>query len=110
MKTILIAMTDVNYGDKGPRSARAAEARESVGVRSDVFWGINGKQLGLQSDRIYTLDGPPGSYLQPKIVGAWLSHRALWAACLLLPDEEFLLLEDDAVFSTDWAQRMHRAL
>jgi len=110
MKTIFIAMTDISYGDKGPRSARAADAREAVGLRGDVFWGINGKQLGLQSDRLYTLDGLPGTHLKPKIVGTWLSHRALWAACLLLPDNEFLLLEDDAVFPTDWAQRTHRVL
>jgi GR25 family glycosyltransferase involved in LPS biosynthesis len=110
MKTICIALTDLSYGDKGPRTTRGFEAREAVGVRADVFWGIHAMQLGLKSDRLYMLDGPPGSYLAPKIVGCWLSHRALWAACLLLPENEFLLLEDDASFPVNWAQRTHQAL
>lgn len=110
MKTICIALTDLSYGGKGPRTTRGFEAREAVGVRASVFWGIHAERLGLRSDRLYTLDGPPGSYLEPKIVGCWLSHRALWAACLLLSHEEFLLIEDDASFPVDWAQRMHRAL
>lgn len=42
--------------------------------------------------------------------GCWLSHRALWAALLLLPDDAFLVVEDDARFAPDWRGRFDAAV
>jgi GR25 family glycosyltransferase involved in LPS biosynthesis len=110
MKIIAIVVTDSEYGEFGPRRERARMLRESVGIHAENFYGLHAARLGLESNRLYILDGPPGARLSPKNVGTWISHRALWAACLLLPDTEFLLLEDDALFPQDWAVRLAEVL
>ena len=112
MRTFVITLTDPSYGDLGPRQDRARKLREAAGVRADPFYGLHAARLGLESNRLYTLDDPAGSKLSPKNVGTWLSHRALWAACLLLPpsDDLFLLLEDDALFPENWTERLSSAL
>ncbi len=106
MRTICITLTDPRYGEFGPRQDRAKTLRESVGLHADPFYGIHAARAGLVSTKLYMFDGPPGATLTSKSVGTWISHRALWAACLLLKDEEFLLLEDDAFFPSDWAARL----
>lgn len=111
MRTLVITLTDPSYGDFGPRRDRARRLRESVGVHADPFYGLHAARLGIVSTRLYALDHPEAPEpLTPKNVGTWLSHRALWAACLLLSDDLFLLLEDDALFPPDWAERTSRAL
>lgn len=106
MRTICITLTDSNYGEFGPRQDRAKSLRESVGLHAEPFYGIHAARAGLVSEKLYMGDGPPGAMLTSKSVGTWISHRTLWAACLLLKDEEFLLLEDDAFFPSDWATRL----
>lgn len=104
MKTIAIVLTDSSYRDA--RRDRARALRESRGVEATPFWGIDAARLGIHAGR-YELDET--QVLSSKVVGTWLSHRALWAACLLdSHEDEFLILEDDAEFPADW--RTHFAI
>lgn len=110
MRTFALSLTDPTYGDLGPRRDRARALRESRGLFAEPFYGIHARRLGIMTSRVYTLDGPGGDPMNPKTVGTWLSHRALWAACLLTQgDDEFFLLEDDAVFPEDWTAKFDAA-
>jgi GR25 family glycosyltransferase involved in LPS biosynthesis len=85
------------------------------GVQAQFFHGIDAAKLGIHTKNPYLIDGPPPAgeppyKVGPKVVGCWLSHRALWAALLLLPDEHVLVLEDDALFPPGWQRRFDQAM
>jgi GR25 family glycosyltransferase involved in LPS biosynthesis len=82
------------------------------GVEATFFYGLNAHKLGIDTSRPYEVDGGKGcGYLMgPARVGCWVSHRALWAALMLLPDERFIVLEDDALFPEDWRPRLEQAI
>lgn len=103
-------MTDPAYGGFGPRRDRARQLREAAGVHAAPFYGVHAARLGIITDRPYTLDGPDGDPMNPKTVGTWLSHRMLWAACLLTDADRFFLLEDDALFPSDWQTRFDQMM
>lgn len=74
------------------------------------YAGINAPALGVDTTLLYEVDAPGSGFkIGPKPTGCWLSHRASWAALLLLPDEEFFILEDDAQFLPDWRARFNEA-
>jgi len=77
------------------------------GVEPQIFHGMNGVHLGLRTTRPFTSER--SGYPVAACIGCWLSHRALWAACLLLPDDEFFLLEEDADFARNWRPRLDAA-
>ena len=92
--------------DGSIRSAERARAHfRERGVDAQFFYGID-KRLGV----VATFLKGSGQPLAPRSVACWLSLRALWAACLLLPDDRFLLLQDDAFFPVDWRSRLDDAL
>lgn len=73
--------------------------------------GIHGEAFGILSYKPYRYDHPNLGSLNPIAhVGLCLSHYMLWQACLLLPDERFMILEDDAEFGADWKTRADAAL
>jgi len=74
------------------------------GIDAVFFWGLSASKLGLVATKPSTL-GAAG-ILKPHRVGVWIGQRAMWAACLLLPDEPVLLLEDDARFPEDWQTKV----
>lgn len=39
-----------------------------------------------------------------------MSHRTLWSALALMPDEHVMVVEDDARFAPGWQERLNRAL
>lgn len=82
------------------------------GVDAQFFYGIHAPKLGIETSLPYEVDGGPGCgfNMGPKPVGCWLSHRALWAALLLLPDQLFFVVEDDAKFPEDWQPRVEKAV
>ena len=104
MKTICISVSD-------SRRAETERHFSERGVDAQFFRGINAPKLGIDGTLVYEVDAPGSGYkIGDKITGCWLSHRALWAACLLLPDESFLILEDDARFPEDWRTRFDQAV
>lgn len=71
-----------------------------VGFR--VWRGIHGKTWGLETVREFD----PGRRISPGHVGLNLGHWALWNHLWHAhprPDQEFLVLEDDAVLPAGWA-------
>jgi GR25 family glycosyltransferase involved in LPS biosynthesis len=124
MRTICITVDDPSYGRVHPveHQVRPDETREhfkSRGVDAQFFRGIHAPRLGIDTTLPYDLNGVREE-MGPASTGTWLSHRALWAACMIMPHDTrgsfqpdsdlFLLLEDDAMFPEDWACRTHRAL
>lgn len=78
-----------------------------------VQWmqGIHAEGFGLLCSKPYTVDNQYQGYLIPlSQVGLFLSHYMAWSICSFLPDEKFLILEDDAEFPADWKERMEAAL
>lgn len=120
MKTVCITINDDLYTRiNSPASScplsRTKQHFAERGVEAQFFYGINAPKLGIHTTNPYLLDGPvpPGEApynIGPKAVGCWLSHRALWAALWLLPDEHVLVLEDDVIFPVDWHIRLGNAL
>lgn len=121
MKIICITVNDDNYIRMGglysnyeAKAVSMAEIRQhhrDRGVDAQFFYGIPGPKLGIETTLTYEVDNPGSGFrMDSKTVGCWLSHRALWAACLLLPDELFFIIEDDARFPEDWLERVDRAV
>lgn len=121
MKTFCITVNDDNYVRMGGLYGdRADNARSSIshtrqhfldrGVDARFFYGLHAPNLGIDTTLPYEVDAPGSGFrMGPKPTGCWLSHRALWAACLLTDEEEFLILEDDAKFPENWKQRFDAA-
>jgi len=72
------------------------------GLDVTFFEGINAKKFGLTTIIPYMDDQPnwkpgdgPPYYITQGHVGCILSHHMLWKTLSYLPDEEFLILEDD---------------
>ena len=126
MRTVCITVNDDDQytrmggmrGDRLTDSSPLSKTRQHFserGVEAEFFRGINAPKLGIHTVNPYLLDGPPPPgeapfNVGPKVVGCWLSHRALWATLLLLPDDHVLVLEDDAIFPEGWRERFDRAL
>ena len=88
-----------------------AEHFRALGVPAQFFFGIHASKLGITTTVPYEVDIPGSGYImEPSGTGCWLSHRALWAALLLLPDEQFLIVEDDAKFPADWEAQFETTL
>ena len=95
------------------RLAKAQVHFVAAGVGDVSFYGgIDAGQLGVATRLPYERDAPGSGYLMgPRPTGCWLSHRALWAALIMLGTAEgYLVIEDDAKFTGGWRTRMDRAL
>lgn len=81
------------------------------GVRAEFIQGIHGETFGVLPSRPYNVDRPGTGQLTPiSQVGLTLSHYMAWQVCHHLPDQEFMILEDDAHFPMDWSERLHVAM
>jgi len=82
------------------------------GIEATFFRGIHAARLGLYTELPYQYDSGPESdfKIPPKAVGCWLSHRALWAALLLMDQDITLVVEDDAAFPSNWRQRTEKSI
>jgi GR25 family glycosyltransferase involved in LPS biosynthesis len=121
MKTICITVNDPTYTRMGglygghtaqPAPVQAHKHFAEMGVDAAFFYGIHADKIGVTTGLFYEVDGGPGCGFRigPKPTGCWLSHRALWAACLLLEDDLFFIIEDDAKFPPDWKPRLDAAM
>jgi GR25 family glycosyltransferase involved in LPS biosynthesis len=90
---------------------RIRENREHLKRRevpAQFIAGIHGETFGLLPSRPYNADRPGQGHLTPiSQVGLTLSHYMVWSICNQFPDEEFLILEDDAKLPMDWEERLH---
>lgn len=82
------------------------EVAKATGLEVTPFYGVFGTRLGLLSKYPDEIEAPgQGIFLNESAIGCALSHFVLWRHLLQLPDEEFLILEDDALFSPDFVQK-----
>ncbi len=98
-----------------PERTAAAKAHFAErGVDGITFVdGIHAETFGLYTTHPYLIDDPKrgGHIIPQRQVGCMLSHFMLWTALSLLDEAgPFLILEDDAEFSEDWAARLNWAL
>lgn len=82
---------------------RARQHLGEYGIAPQFFYGIHAERLGLAVTKPYEVDHPGSGYrMTSRPCGCWLSHRALWAALLLLEDDLVLVLEDDVRLDANW--------
>jgi GR25 family glycosyltransferase involved in LPS biosynthesis len=114
MRTVCVTLTDPKYGKFTPHVSHYQTHFAERGVDAQYFYGIHAERIGVNSvvrSAVIAPSDPDQTHsigMMP--TGCWLSHRALWAALLLLPDEQFLIIESDARFPADWKSRFDRAL
>ena len=87
---------------------RSADHFAERGLDPLVFHGIDARKLGIRAKFSFK-DERVGTSSTARI-GCWLSHRAVWAACLLTAEHEFFVVEDDARFVADWRERLDAAM
>jgi len=81
------------------------------GLDVEFFWGLNAPLAGLSTSHVYEYDHPGSGFrIGAKPVGCWLSHYMLWNCLTRLPDDQFLVLEDDAKLSEDFVDRFAQAM
>ena len=77
----------------------------------EFFTGINARVAGLATSHAYEIDNPGSGWrIGEKGTGCWLSFYMMWASVARMPDDAYLILEDDAQlcdgFMDKWAQAM----
>ncbi len=100
---------------KGPRPAGSRwPATDALlradGIHAEPFWCIDWQISGLQTSHKYEVDHPGSGYVtHPMRICNCLSQYMLWRTLSYLPDDEFLVLEDDARFRPGWRDGWLRA-
>lgn len=93
------------------RTQRAREHFADIGLDVHFIQGIHAKTFGLLTSHTYDHDHPSEGYHIPsKHVGLCLSHYIAWSICAAMPDDMFMILEDDALFEPSWKDRTEKAL
>jgi hypothetical protein len=114
VRTVCLAIRQPYLSASDPTIIRSPDrAREHFvarGVDAQFFYGIDASRARIVATVPYDSPYDRGPTIEVRRVGNWLSHRALWSACLLLPDDRFFLLEDDAEFPLDWRPRLDQAI
>lgn len=105
------------------RARRAMGHLLSSGIRATPFYGLYGPKFHLATDmpneRVATMkeahykevvglqtkrDPSKPYYVTAGHLGCSLSHYMLWQTCMHLPDEQFLIFEDDIVLTHGFAE------
>jgi GR25 family glycosyltransferase involved in LPS biosynthesis len=107
MRTICLTLPETPERTDKARAHFAEQGLEDV----EFFWGINGPLAGLSTTHVYEVDNPGSGFrMGAKCTGLWLSHYMLWNALTRAPEEQFLILENDAKFDENWKPRFQQAL
>ncbi len=114
MRTICLTLTDRNYGKHSPHEAHSRAHFAERGLDVEWYYGIHAERIGVNAvvtSAVIAPEDPDQTHsigMMP--TGCWLSHRSLWAALLLLPEDEWMIVEADARFAADWRARFDAAL
>ena len=80
------------------RTRMFMEMADQIGLKVEPFYGILGNRLGLVSKLSNKLETENDTVkITEGGIGCNLSHMCLWKALQQLPEDEFLVFEDDAV-------------
>jgi GR25 family glycosyltransferase involved in LPS biosynthesis len=75
-------------------------------INFEIFDAINGQKLGLLPEHCNKLEFPDYNVkINSGGVGCALSHYILWNLLKYLPEEEFLILEDDCIFCEEFPEK-----
>jgi GR25 family glycosyltransferase involved in LPS biosynthesis len=75
------------------------ESANLAGISAEPFFGIFGKKYGLSAKYPNILESSNDKmFLTDGAIGCTLSHLTLWKTLSILPENEFFILEDDALF------------
>lgn len=75
------------------------------GIWPELFHGIDAEVSGLETKWTYELDHPGSGYrIGPKLVNMQLSHYLLWKVASYLPNDIFVIFEDDVRFEPGWKE------
>lgn len=79
---------------------------KEVGLDVEMFDGIDGKSFGLKST-VPNYSAIPGReyFITQGAVGCLLSHLTLWNVLQHLPEDEFFIVEDDALLGDKFFER-----
>lgn len=81
------------------------------GITAERFRGFDGAASGLVATISYEVDKPNCGYkISAKGVGMAISHVMLWTALVHMPEDAWMILEDDAEFEPDWRGRFDTAV
>lgn len=106
MRTICITVPEIAGEEEASR-----KHFEERGVVAQFLHGIHGVTSGLVSTLPYEFDNPGSNFnVGAKIISLAINHYMAWAACSLMPDDSFFILESDAKFPEDWKMRLNKAL
>lgn len=82
------------------------ESAKKAGIEATMFDGILGTRMGLIAKFPNTIECPGGNVmLNEGALGCNMSHFILWHVLKYLPDEEFLIFEDDALIEPDFKEK-----
>jgi len=83
---------------------------QAAGLEVTPFYGILGSRSGIVPKFRDEIESPGSSvFMNEQALGCNLSHFILWHVLKHLPDEEFLIFEDDAIIPEDFAERFQKA-
>ena len=91
------------------RKELAIKYFKEVGLNAEMFDGIHGKSFGLRST-VPNYSVIPGReyFITQGAVGCLLSHLTLWNILLHQPEEEFFIVEDDALLGDNFFERFDK--
>lgn len=99
----------ITLSDTPDREKSAREQLKSVGIDAKFIYGINGYKLGLKSSSPDIYNTPTKEeYTTMGSIGNFLSHIIVWKICEQLEDDEFLIFEDDIVFTHDFNKKFEK--
>lgn len=82
-----------------------------VGLAVEAFRALDGPRSGLLTGWCYEIDHPKSGYkIGPKTIGIAMSHIMVWTTLRHLPEDYWMVLEDDALLDADWESRLGAAL
>jgi hypothetical protein len=81
-------------------------AASEVGLEPTPFYGVFGQRMKLVPKLPNEIECPGKNiFMTEGAVGCYLSHYTLWNVLSYLPEDEFLIFEDDAVFVDDFMKK-----
>lgn len=91
------------------RKEEAQKYFEELGVSAEFFDGIHGPTFGVKTV-IPNYRVSPGReyFLSQGAIGCILSHLTLWNVLQHQPEDEFLILEDDVLFTDDFFSKFEQ--
>ncbi len=111
IRTFVLSLPDNEA--PGRKAAAMAHFKSAKPPLHDVqfFNGIHAERAGLATCHTYELDNPGTNFRMGfKPTGIWLGHIMLWSALMLVHEDHFMILEDDAKFQDGWHTHFVQAL